>query len=284
MPEEKFEAALLSCVSENVRTALAEDVGTGDLTANLVPEGQHVCAQVIAREDAVICGQPWFNAVFVHLDATIEINWDAAEGEKVNADQSVCEVRGPARPILTGERSALNFLQLLSGTATAAHRYVDAVRGTDVTILDTRKTLPGLRLAQKYAVRCGGAENHRTGLFDAILVKENHIVAAGGIAAAVTAARQLDSQVLLEVETENLDQLQECLATQVDRVLLDNFSLDELRAAVELRSQQAPHITLEASGGITLENVRAIAETGIDFISTGALTKNVRAVDLSMRF
>jgi nicotinate-nucleotide pyrophosphorylase (carboxylating) len=271
-------------VRESVRLALAEDVGSGDLTAGLVPADQRIMARVIARESAILCGRAWFDETFRQLDAAISVTWHASDGERVGPDQALCELTGTARPVLTGERTALNFLQLLSGTATATRRYADAVAGTPATILDTRKTIPGLRLAQKYAVRCGGASNHRIGLFDAILVKENHILAAGGIEPAVAAARTRSDRVLLEVEVENLAQAETALRAGVDRLLLDNFDLDRLRAAVTLREELAPGITLEASGGITLENVRAVAETGVDFISVGELTKSARAIDLSMRF
>lgn len=239
---------------------------------------------MISREDAVLCGRPWFDEVFRQLDAGIRVTWHADEGSTLAAGATLCELRGPARPLLTGERTALNFLQSLSGTATAARAYATAAAGTKARILDTRKTIPGLRLAQKYAVRVGGAHNHRLGLFDAILIKENHIVAAGGITAAVAAARQRSPGVLVEVETETLDQVVEACAAGADRLLLDNFSAEHLREAVRLRDARAPHIGLEASGGITLTNAGAIAATGVDFISIGDITKNVRAVDLSLRF
>jgi nicotinate-nucleotide pyrophosphorylase (carboxylating) len=275
---------LLDHLRDSVRRALAEDVGTGDLTAQLIPPDRSAHARVISREPAIVCGQPWFEEVFRQLDASINVRWTIAEGAAVSADTTLCEVAGPARAVLTGERTALNFLQALSGTATAARRYADAVAGTKARILDTRKTIPGLRLAQKYAVRTGGAHNHRNGLFDAILIKENHIVAAGGLGAAVREARRQGYGVLLEVEVETLEQAREAFAAGADRLLLDNFTLDTLRDAVTLRDQLAPAITLEASGGITLDNIRAVAETGVDFISIGDITKNLRAVDLSMRF
>jgi nicotinate-nucleotide pyrophosphorylase (carboxylating) len=230
-----------------------------------------------------VCGQAWFNEVFGQLDHSIAIDWRKDDGDSVAAEEIICEVRGPAQTVLTGERTALNFLQLLSGTATITKQFVDAVSGTGVTILDTRKTLPGLRLAQKYAVRCGGAGNHRMGLYDAILIKENHIASAGGIEAAVKATSG-HSDILIEIEVETLEQVAEALVTKVDRLLLDNFSLQQLSEAVKLRAQTAPDITLEASGGISIDNVRRIAETGVDFISVGGLTKDVRAADLSMRF
>jgi nicotinate-nucleotide pyrophosphorylase (carboxylating) len=266
-----------------VARALEEDVGSGDLTAALIAADSKARATVITRQPAVICGQPWFDACFEWVSRDVAVEWRVAEGDFVQADTVLCEIRGPARALLTAERSALNFLQLLSGTATVTKRHVDAVAGTFCHILDTRKTLPGLRTAQKYATHCGGARNHRLGLYDAILVKENHIAAAGSIAAAIHAARA-HSKVLVEVEVETLAQLDEALAAQPDMVLLDNFSLDQLREAVKRARAAGNQVKLEASGGITLENVRAIAETGVDFISVGSLTKNVQAVDLSMRF
>ncbi|MCC7488577.1 MAG: carboxylating nicotinate-nucleotide diphosphorylase [Gammaproteobacteria bacterium] len=271
-------------LAEQVRRALAEDLGSGDLTAALVPAGQRALARITARDAAVLCGQAWVDEVFRQLDPAIRIDWLAAEGARLAAGTVVCELRGAARPLLTGERSALNFLQTLSATATAARRYADAVAGTRARILDTRKTLPGLRLAQKYAVRVGGAHNHRIGLFDAILVKENHIVAAGGIAAVVQAARRLSPGVLLEVEVETLAQAAEAFDAGADRLLLDNFPLARIAEAVHLRDARSPTTGLEASGGITLANLREVAETGVDFISIGDLTKNIQAVDLSMRF
>ncbi|MBW7931353.1 MAG: carboxylating nicotinate-nucleotide diphosphorylase [Gammaproteobacteria bacterium] len=267
-----------------VRGALAEDLGSGDLTAALVPATQTAVARIITRQDAVLCGQAWVDEVFRQLEPAISLDWQAAEGARVTAGMQLCELRGPARPLLSGERTALNFLQTLSAVATATRRYVDAVAGTGTRILDTRKTLPGLRLAQKYAVRTGGACNHRIGLFDAILVKENHIIAAGSIAAAVATARRQSPGVLLEVEVENLAEAAQGFAAGADRLLLDNFSLADLAAAVDLRNASAPGISLEASGGITLDGIRAVAETGVDFISTGDITKNIQAVDLSMRF
>ena len=269
---------------EQVRRALAEDLGTGDLTAALVPAAQIARASVITRDEAVICGQHWFDETFRQLDRSIAIEWRVVEGDRTRAGTTLCNLTGPARPLLTGERTALNFLQTLSATATAARAYADAVAGTGVRVLDTRKTIPGLRAAQKYAVRIGGAHNHRMGLSDAILIKENHIVAAGSLTAAVQAARQRDAEVLLEVEVESTEQAAEALAAGADRLLLDNFPLDRLREAVALRNQMAPGIGLEASGSITLANVRAVAETGVDFISIGEITKNIRAIDLSMRF
>ena len=269
-------------VEDTVRRALAEDIGSGDLTAALVPAESQMRARLITRENAVLCGAAWVDAVFRNLDSRIRIDWEARDGDAILADQVLCRLDGPARAMLTGERTALNFLQTLSGTATAARRYVDAVRGTSTVILDTRKTLPGLRLAQKYAVRCGGARNHRIGLYDGILIKENHIVAAGSIGAAVRAARAAaPANVFIEVEVENLHQLNEALTAGAKRILLDNFALDDIRRAV---AATRGHAQLEVSGGVTLETIRAFAETGVDFISVGAITKHVRAVDLSMRF
>ncbi len=277
-----MDAALAEQVRSDVARALTEDVGDGDLTAALVPETQQAVARVICREAAVICGRPWFDEVFRRLDPAIRVEWRVEEGEHVAPEQLLCEVRGPARPILTGERSALNFLQTLSATATAVSRFVAAVAGTPTRILDTRKTLPGLRRAQKYAVRCGGGQNHRIGLFDAVLIKENHIAAAGSIDAAVAAARRLTApEVTVEVEVETLEQLEQALAAGADIVLLDNMAPVTLREAVRRNSGRT---VLEASGGITLENVAAIAATGVDYISIGAVTKDIRAVDLSMRF
>jgi nicotinate-nucleotide pyrophosphorylase (carboxylating) len=266
---------------ETVRHALAEDIGDGDVSAALIPADTVASAHVVSREAAVVCGRPWFDGVFRLLDETIAIHWLIDEGEAVRTDQRLCELRGPARSLLTGERTALNFLQTLSGTATLARRYADAVAGFDTRVLDTRKTLPGLRREQKYAVRCGGCHNHRMGLYDAFLIKENHIAAAGSIAAAVAAAGGVRRGILLEVEIETFEQLDEALAAGVTRILLDNFAPDDLRKAVALAGGRAE---LEASGGIDLDNIAEYAATGVDYISIGALTKDVRAVDLSMRF
>jgi nicotinate-nucleotide pyrophosphorylase (carboxylating) len=268
-------------VSETVATALREDVGSGDLTAQLIPADRTARATVITREDAVLCGIAWFDEVFRQVDPRVRVTWSARDADRVRADQQLCTLEGPARSLLTGERTALNFLQMLSAAATVTRRYVDAVEGTKCRILDTRKTIPGLRVAQKYAVRCGGGMNYRIGLFDAILVKENHIAAAGSIASAVAESRRLNSKVLLEVEVENLTQLREALDARVDRVLLDNFSLDQMREAVKITSGRTE---LEASGNMSMETLRAVAETGVDFVSVGSLTKHVQAVDLSMRF
>ncbi|MGH8217162.1 MAG: carboxylating nicotinate-nucleotide diphosphorylase [Steroidobacteraceae bacterium] len=268
---------------QQVAAALREDVGTGDATARLVPETQFVRGQVVSREAALICGAPWVEETYRQLDPRVSLEWCIPEGGPVEADRTVLRIEGPARAVLTGERAALNFLQLLSGTATAVRRFVDAIAGTGCAILDTRKTLPGLRTAQKYAVRAGGARNHRMGLYDMVLVKENHIAAAGSIAAAIAAARHTAGGLAVEVEVETLDELEEALTARADSVLLDDFTLEDMRAAVaRVRSRGAP-VQLEASGSASLQTVRAIAETGVDFISVGALTKHVRAVDLSMR-
>lgn len=280
-----MQKSLQKNVQQNVAAALAEDVGSGDLTAQLVDETTAAGATIVAREDMTLAGQPWANEVFRQIDARVEIDWLIDDGEALDAGGTICHLSGPARALLTGERTALNFLQTLSATASITAKYVAAIAHTSARILDTRKTIPGLRQAQKYAVRCGGGMNHRQGLFDAILIKENHIAAAGGIAAAVAAARKVDNTVLLEVEVESLQQLREALAAGVTRVLLDNFDLGGLADAVALNREIGnPPAELEASGGLTLEELRAVAETGIDFISTGAITKHVRAVDLSMRF
>ncbi|RJQ47541.1 MAG: carboxylating nicotinate-nucleotide diphosphorylase [Gammaproteobacteria bacterium] len=269
-------------ILEDVRRALAEDIGAGDLTAALISPGASARAEVVSREAAVLCGAAWFDAVFRELDAAARVAWRAADGEAIAPDQVVCTVQGPARALLSGERTALNFLQTLSGTATLARCYADAVRGTGVKVLDTRKTLPGLRRAQKYAVSCGGGHNHRMGLYDGILIKENHIRAAGSLTAALRAAQiSAPPDSLVEVEVRNLVELDEALHAGAQRILLDNFILPDLNVAVRETGKRA---LLEVSGGVTLENVRAIAETGVDFISVGDLTKNVRAVDLSMRF
>jgi nicotinate-nucleotide pyrophosphorylase (carboxylating) len=267
-------------VQDDVRRALAEDLGPGDVTADLLPPDRLAQALVTTREPMVLAGRSWFDACFQALDAAVAIDWHFADGAHVAAGSELCRVRGRARALVGAERAALNFLQLLSGTATRTAQYVAAVRGTRARILDTRKTVPGLRLAQKYAVRCGGAENHRLGLFDAILIKENHIAAAGGIVAAVRAARARHPHLLLEVEVENFAELDEALAAGVDRILLDDFSVADIRRAV---GRVAGRVPLEVSGGVTLECLPALAATGVDFISIGALTKHVRAVDLSMR-
>jgi len=263
----------------DIKPFLEEDLGSGDITAEIIPEAAYAEAEVVTREDMVLCGQDWFDAVYKYLDAGVGINWLAAEGESVRASAVLCKLRGLARVLLTGERTALNLLQTLSATATVARQYADAVAGTGCKVLDTRKTIPGLRNAQKYAVACGGCYNHRIGLFDGVLIKENHIMAAGSITNAIQAARKLSS-VAVEVEVESMQELIEALAAKPERIMLDNFSLENMRAAVKLN---AGAIELEASGNIGLDNIRAIAETGVDYISIGALTKNVKAVDLSMR-
>ena len=275
-----FDAALQAAFENNISTALAEDVGSGDLTGKLVPEQQLVRARVIVREAAVLCGAPWFEAVMQRLDARIRIDWRYAEGDLMSADSEVCLIDAPARALLTAERCALNFLQLLSGVASATRVYVNAVADTRAHILDTRKTMPGLRLAQKYAVRVGGGHNQRLALYDGILIKENHIAAAGGIPAAMKAALSQDADVTIQVEVENLVQLDEALSSGATSVLLDNFSLDAMRDAVRLTDGRA---LLEASGGINMDSVRAIAETGVDRISIGSLTKDIRATDYSLR-
>jgi nicotinate-nucleotide pyrophosphorylase (carboxylating) len=266
-------------INDLVARALAEDLGSGDLTAALVPANARAQARVIGRAPGVIAGTAWFDAVFQRLDRAIELDWRAADGDRVAADQTLCALHGQARAILSAERTALNLLQTLSGTATATRHYADAIAGTGARILDTRKTLPGLRRAQKYAVTCGGGQNHRLGLYDAVLIKENHIVAAGSIGAAVAAARSAGAGAFVEVEVESLEQLAEALAAGPDRILLDNFDLPMLREAVRMKTAR---VRLEASGGITLDNIRAVAETGVDDISIGALTKDVRALDLSL--
>lgn len=265
----------------NVTAALAEDLGSGDLTAQLIPADQQTRATLITREQAILCGKPWFEACFKTLDPLLKISWCAEEGDRVQANATLCEIHGNARALLSAERPALNFLQTLSAVATTTQQYVDAVVGTDAQIMDTRKTLPGLRIAQKYAVKIGGGINQRIGLFDGILIKENHIAAAGGIKAALDAAqRKTGADVSIQIEVESMDELQQALDAGAKLILLDNFSLEQMREAVRITQQRA---ALEASGGITLDNVRAIADTGVTRISIGGLTKHVRAVDLSLR-
>ena len=266
-------------IFKQIKIFLDEDVGSGDVTAAIIPDSVIARAEVIAREEMVICGQAWFDAVYNYLDPETDIEWRVEEGKAVAAGTMLCVVQGKARYILTGERTSLNLLQTLSATATIARKYAEAVAGTQCKVLDTRKTIPGLRMAQKYAVKCGGCENHRIGLFDGVLIKENHILTAGSIATAVARARQTTS-VTIEVEVENLDELQQAINAEPDRIMLDNFSLEALREAVKLN---ADRIELEASGNIKLTNIRQIAETGVDYISIGALTKHIQAVDLSMR-
>ena len=264
---------------EDIAHYLAEDIGSGDITASIIPASTQASAEVVTREAMVLCGKAWFEAVFKQLDQTISMQWHFKEGESIAANSLLCQLNGPARALLTGERTALNLLQTLSATATCARRYADAVAGTGCQVLDTRKTLPGLRMAQKYAVKCGGCTNHRIGLFDAVLIKENHILASGSISAAVSKARLTGSN-MVEVEVESLSELEEALAAKPDRIMLDNFSMTDLRLAVQRNQGQ---VELEASGNINLDNIRSIAETGVDFISIGALTKNLNAIDLSMR-
>ena len=275
-------AALASTAADDAARALREDVGAGDLTAGLVDAQRRATAHVIAREEAVVCGRPWVAATLAQVSPGISARWRIEEGGRCSANAAVLELDGPARALLTAERTALNFLQLLSAVATKTATYVDAVRGTRAQIVDTRKTLPGLRMAQKYAVRVGGGTNHRIGLFDAVLIKENHIAAAGGVTAALEAARRVaTSAKFIEVEVETLAQLEEALAAGAQMVLLDNMDLPTLHEAVRLNRGRA---TLEISGGVTLATVRALAETGVDRISIGALTKDVKATDYSMRF
>ena len=268
---------------DQVAAALREDIGSGDVTAQLVPEDQRVTGRVVTREDAVLSGRPWAEETFRRLDTRIRLTWRAADGQRLTAGGVIFEIEGPARPILTGERTAINFLQLLSATATQASRFAAAVAGTGCKVIDTRKTLPGLRTAQKYAVRCGGCTNHRMGLYDMVLIKENHIAAAGSITAAITAARAVGRGLKVEVEVESLAELEEALRAGPDIVLLDDFSMEDLAAAVALNRSRGKPVAFEASGSVNLENVRAIAETGVDFVSSGGLTKNVSAIDLSMR-
>lgn len=271
-------------LAEEIRDAaarlLAEDVGPGDITARLIPAEQHARARVITREACVLCGVAWVDELFRRLDPTVALRWQAADGDRLEAGQAFLELEGSARSLLTGERAALNLLQTLSATATRTRHYVDLIGDTGVRLLDTRKTLPGLRLAQKYAVACGGGHNHRIGLWDAFLIKENHIAACGGIAAAVREARRIASDLPVEVEVETFDELEQALAAGADVIMLDNFGLDEMREAVRRTAGKA---TLEASGNVDESTLRAIAETGVDCISSGALTKDLKAIDLSMR-
>lgn len=271
-------------IAANVKAALSEDIGRGDLTAALVATEKIAHAHVISRESAVLCGKPWFDEVFRQVDDSVQISWAVADGEPIRPNQVVCQLHGPARAILTAERAALNFLQLLSGTATTTSLYARAVHGTACRVLDTRKTIPGLRLAQKYAVRCGGGSNHRSGLYDGVLIKENHIRSSGGIGAAVSAARAQDAGVPVEVEIEHLGQLEIALDAGADIVMLDNFSLSEMTTAVKQNRDHPRPAKLEASGNVSLETIGDIAATGVDFISVGALTKHLRAIDLSMQF
>lgn len=272
-------------IEESVAYALREDIGAGDVTGELVPLATSTDATIISREAIILAGRPWVDETCRQVDSSIEISWRNEDGDAIAAGAVLCSLHGPARSILIAERTALNFLQLLSTTATVTAEYVHAVAGTTCRILDTRKTIPGLRLAQKYAVRCGGGENHRVGLFDAILIKENHIMSSGGIAAAIDAARQRHAHMPVEIEVESIKELRAALDAKAERLLLDNFSNEMLETAVAInRAEGDPPAELEASGGITLDEIAAVAATGIDYISVGALTKNVRAVDLSMRF
>jgi nicotinate-nucleotide pyrophosphorylase (carboxylating) len=275
--------ALPADLADQVGAALREDLGSGDVTAALVPASQRVHGRVITREDAVLCGTAWVDETFRQLDPSVRVTWHSHDAAAISAEQVLFEVDGPARPVLSGERTALNFLQLLSGVATVARTFADAVAGTHCQILDTRKTLPGLRTAQKYAVVCGGASNHRMGLFDRVLIKENHIAAAGSITRAIVTARALNPGIDVEVEVESLKELAEALPASPDIIMLDDFTHADMRAAVALRNQAARTVKLEASGSMSLELVRGVAATGVDYISVGSLTKHVQAVDLSMR-
>jgi len=270
-------------LASQVDTALREDIGGGDVTAALVPAAQRVRGSLITREQMVLAGRPWVDATFRHLDPHVQLTWHANDGEPIAANHVIFDIAGSARPVLSGERTALNFLQLLSATDTVTQRFVQAVAGTGCTILDTRKTLPGLRSAQKYAVLCGGGHNHRMGLYDRVLIKENHIAAAGSLGGAIRAARSHAPGMTVEIEVESLTELEEALAAGPDIVMLDDFTHAELQAAVALNRARGRPVLLEASGNVTLESVRAIAETGVDYVSIGSLTKHVRAVDLSMR-
>ena len=277
----QFSDALQRDITATVRFALAEDIGSGDITAQLIPANHTATARIITRETAVICGVNWVNEVFQQIDNSVTVTWHVADGDSVAADSVLFELTGPARSLLTGEHTALNFLQLLSGTATICKHYSDLVAHTNVRLLDTRKTIPGLRTAQKFAVTCGGCHNHRIGLYDAFLIKENHIAACGGIAAAIAAARDIAPLKPVEVEVENLNELDIALKGDADIIMLDNFSLDDMRKGVAITAGRAK---LEASGNVSTQTLAAIAETGVDFISIGALTKHAQAIDLSMRF
>jgi nicotinate-nucleotide pyrophosphorylase (carboxylating) len=276
--------ALPAGIPAQVARALAEDIGSGDVTAALVPAGAQARATLITREPAMLCGAAWLDETFRQLDDSIRVEWRARDGEPLEANGVLCEIHGPARAILTGERTALNFVQTLSGTATAVRQYVQAVAGTRCRILDTRKTLPGLRLAQKYAVRCAGGQNHRLGLYDMVRIKENHIIAAGGIAAAIAAARAASPGVPVEVEVESLAEFRAALIAAPEVIMLDEFTHADMRTAVAERNAAGSQARIEASGGVDLTNIRAIAEAGIDYISVGSLTKHLRATDLSLRF
>lgn len=276
---------LEAAINANVCAALAEDLGSGDRTAELVPETAVASAVIICREPMTLAGQPWVDEVFRQLDAGVDLQWLANDGDHLPADAEICVLSGPARALLSGERTALNFLQTLSATATCTARFVSAVADFKAGILDTRKTIPGLRMAQKYAVRCGGGNNHRLGLFDAILIKENHITSAGGIEPAIQAAKEQNTGLPIEIEVESVRELRAALNAGADRLLLDNFDIADLQRAIDINHREGnPPAELEASGGLTIEDVVNVAETGVDYISVGALTKNVNAIDLSMRF
>ncbi|MFU1519514.1 carboxylating nicotinate-nucleotide diphosphorylase [Vreelandella alkaliphila] len=275
-----YENALAEEIRASAARLLAEDIGPGDITAQLIPENQWATASIITREPAVLCGVAWVDEIFRRLDNRVTLRWQAADGDSLQADQCFLELEGPARSLLTGERAALNMLQTLSATATSTRHYVDLIEGTNVRLLDTRKTLPGMRLAQKYAVTCGGGHNHRIGLWDAFLIKENHITACGGIPAAVEQARKLASDLPVEVEVETFEELDQALAAKADIIMLDNFALEDLHVAVEITGGRA---TLEASGNVGAATLKAIADTGVDYISSGALTKDLKSIDLSMR-
>lgn len=274
----------IKIIKQDVSIALKEDIGAGDLTAELLSKNTNATAELICRDEAVLCGAPWFAEVFKQLDTGISIAWEFSDGDALSKNSKVCSISGPVQKILTGERTALNFLQTLSGTATRAKKYVDAVAGTNVKILDTRKTIPGLRFAQKYAVRCGGGTNHRIGLYDAILIKENHIHAAGSIKAALERARKIKSkgsliEIGIEIEVENIDELEQAVNAGATRILIDNFSLADIKSAVTATGGKSD---LEASGGVSLQNIRSIAMTGVDYISIGDITKNLSATDYSL--
>ncbi len=272
---------LVQLITNQVKNALQEDLGDGDITVLLIPPEQRLELQLISRQHAILCGQRWFDEAFLQLDSEINIDWQVSDGDPIGPDQVLCRLSGNARALLSAERTALNFLQTLSATATVTHCYQSLIKHTACRILDTRKTIPNLRLAQKYAVRCGGGHNHRIGLFDAFLLKENHLAATGDMAKAVEQARQIKPDVLLEVEVETLDQLNQAIEARVDRVLLDNFDLDQLQQAVAISRGQ---VELEASGNITEDNIKQVAQTGVDFISIGALTKHIQAIDFSLRY
>jgi nicotinate-nucleotide pyrophosphorylase (carboxylating) len=270
-----------SIINKMVKAALEEDIGSGDITAQLISQNTSAKARIITREPMILCGSAWVNEVFRQIDPQVEIHWHYQDGQFIQANDAIFELNGNARSLLTGERTALNFLQMLSGTATTVHSYVEKIRHTSCKLLDTRKTIPGFRLAQKYAVTCGGGHNHRIGLYDAFLIKENHIAACGSISEAIKRAREIGKAKPVEVEVENLAQLQEAIQAEADIVMLDNFNIDQMKQAVELNQGR---VKLEVSGNVTLSNIAKIAETGVNFISVGSLTKHIQAIDLSMRF